>query len=156
LQHYPNWFAAKGASPMNRQDYLLAVLSAGGEQARFSPVQLQKLFFLLDREVPGFVGGPHFSFRPYDYGPFDKAVYHELDSMEPEGFVEQVGDGRYRKYMLTPDGFRRGRIALERLPNELQRYIAALSTWVRSLSFAQLVSEIYRRYPEMRANSVFQ
>jgi hypothetical protein len=141
---------------MNRQDYVLAVLSAGGEQARFSPVQLQKLFFLLDREVPRLVGGPYFNFQPYDYGPFDHAVYRELDAMEPEGLAEQVGDGRYRKYLLTPEGFLQGQATLEKLPAKLQQYIAALSKWIRSVSFAQLVSEIYRSYPEMKANSIFR
>lgn len=141
---------------MDRQEYILAVLSAGGEQAQFSPVQLQKFFFLLDREVPTFVGGPHFNFQPYDYGPFDKTLYHELELMEWQGAINRTGDGRYRRYMLTADGLQRGRAALESLPDELRRYIADLSRWIRSLSFSQLVSEIYRRYPEMKVNSVFQ
>ena len=141
---------------MNRQDYVLAVLSAGGEPAQFSPVQIQKLFFLLDREVSGLVAGPHFNFRPYDYGPFDQAVYQVLGVLAPEGLVDQIGQGTYRKYLLTPEGFLRGQAALAKLSPDVQRYIADLSKWTRSLSFSQLVSEIYRRYPEMRANSVFR
>lgn len=141
---------------MNRQDYVLAVLSAGGEQVQFSPVQIQKLFFLLDREVSNFVGGPHFDFQPYDYGPFDKAVYHDLGLMEPAGLVAQIGDGRYRKYMLTTVGFRRGQRVLANLSQELQSYIGSLSNWTRSVSFTQLVSEIYRLYPDMKTNSIFR
>ena len=36
---------------------------------------VQKLLFLLDREAAEIVGGPHFRFVPYNYGPFDKGVY---------------------------------------------------------------------------------
>jgi hypothetical protein len=35
-------------------------------------------------------------------------------------------------------------------------YIRQASEFVRSLSFTQLVSAIYKAYPEMRENSVFQ
>lgn len=141
---------------MDRGDYVLAVLSAGSEQARFSPVQVQKLFFLLDREVPDQVGGPYFSFQPYDYGPFDSKVYNELDRLELLSLVDRVGHGSYRNYLLTPEGIRRGQTALATLPEELRRYIGDLSKWTRSLSFNQLVSEIYRRYPDMKVNSVFK
>lgn len=141
---------------MNRQDYVISVLSAGGEQAQFSPVQLQKLFFLLDREVSDLVSGPHFDFQPYDYGPFDKTIYLDLAFLEADGRVEQTGGGRVRMYMLTTEGFHQGQAVLATLAPDLQEYIADLSNWIRSLSFTQLVSEIYRRYPDMKANSVFQ
>lgn len=153
-QYWPDSQSRRCA--MNRHDYILAVLSATGEQTQFSPVQVQKLFFLLDRELSGLVGGPHFDFQPYDYGPFDKNVYTLLGFMEVERLVDLIGGGRYRKYMLTSEGLRQGRSALAGLPHELQTYIADLSNWVRSLSFSQLVSEIYRLYPDMRANSVFR
>ena len=34
-------------------------------------------------------------------------------------------------------------------------YIKEVSKFVRALSFADLVSAIYKAYPEMKANSVF-
>lgn len=45
---------------------------------------------------------------------------------------------------------------LRQLPPKAQTYIERVSTFVRGLSFTQLVSAIYKAYPEMRANSVFQ
>jgi len=36
---------------MNRSEILLAGLAAGGENSTYTPVQVQKLFFLLDREA---------------------------------------------------------------------------------------------------------
>lgn len=64
---------------MYRQDLVLAALAAAGENAAFAPVQVQKFFFLIDREGAHLFGGPHFHFTPYDYGPFDSAVYEALD-----------------------------------------------------------------------------
>jgi hypothetical protein len=37
-------------------------LAAACENANLAPVQVQKLFFLLDREAASLIGGPHFSF----------------------------------------------------------------------------------------------
>ena len=53
----------------NEENLVLAALAAGGENATFSPVQVQKLLFVLDREASPHIDGPHFNFIPYDYGP---------------------------------------------------------------------------------------
>ena len=45
---------------MTRSEILLAGLAAGGENATYTPVQVQKLFFLLDREASVALGGPFF------------------------------------------------------------------------------------------------
>jgi hypothetical protein len=43
---------------MTRSEILLAGLAAGGENTTYTPVQVQKLFFLLDREAAAALGGP--------------------------------------------------------------------------------------------------
>lgn len=40
---------------MNRYQFILAALSPAGQQP-YSPVQVQKLFFLLDRNLPSEFG----------------------------------------------------------------------------------------------------
>jgi hypothetical protein len=72
---------------------VLAALAAGGENATYRPVQVQKLVFLIDREASRLVDGPHFGFQPYDYGPFDRAVYIELDSLHTQGLVNAQNTG---------------------------------------------------------------
>jgi uncharacterized protein len=47
---------------MDRQDLVLAALAAAGGNATFAPVQIQKFFFLIDREGAHLFGGPHFNF----------------------------------------------------------------------------------------------
>jgi uncharacterized protein len=53
------------------------------------------------------LGGKQFSFEPYDYGPFDRAVYSELKALAQQGFVTIVaapGAGK-RRYSLTAAGY---------------------------------------------------
>ena len=124
--------------------------------AHFAPVQVQKLFFLIDENAAPQVGGRLFSFQPYNYGPFDAEVYRELEALEAGGFVSiSPGPGGLRRYSLTPAGYDAGRNALEDLPGSIRTYLVDASRWVRSLSFPELVGAIYRAYPPMRENSIF-
>ena len=141
---------------LKRDVFMLAAMSSAGSDS-FSPVQVQKLFFLLDKNVAKQTGGPHFAFQPYDYGPFDKDVYGELDQLEEKGLVETIASGGNggRTYRLTNDGYRVGNEAFDGLGEPIQDYIGKTVHFVRTLSFAELVSAIYQAYPEMKKNSVF-
>ena len=69
-----------------RQKVVLAALAAERSSA-FAPVQVQKLFFLLDQNIAADFGGRQFNFEPYDYGPFDRAVYSELEALAQKELV---------------------------------------------------------------------
>lgn len=140
---------------VTRQELVLAALSAGGRGVWFEPVQVQKLFFLIDREISRDVGGPHFNFRPYDYGPFDSDVYTELERMEGTGLAH-IAAGYYRSYSLSEQGHARGAELLKGLPGRARDFITRAARWVNSLSFSQLVSAIYDKYPDMKAASIFR
>jgi hypothetical protein len=135
---------------------LAALLPAGG--VPHTPVQVQKLLFLVDRNLASLIGGPKFNFEPYHYGPFDLEVYSTLGELERQGLVEitQSHSGNWREYRLTPEGQSCAEAVRIRLDQRAQNYLEKASTFVRSLSFTDLVSAIYKAYPEMRARSVFQ
>jgi uncharacterized protein len=141
---------------MNRSEILLAGLAAGGENATYTPVQVQKLFFLLDREAAATLGGPFFKFVPYDYGPFDQSVYAGLDELARRNLASIQSTGRYRVYGLSQAGQVEGRRLLETINPAARDYVANVANWVRQLSFQQLVAAIYNKYPEMKVNSVFR
>ena len=141
---------------MTRSEILLAGLAAGGENATYSPVQVQKLFFMLDREASAALGGPFFKFAPYDYGPFDQAVYAELDDLARQNLASIQPNGRYRVYSLSQAGHIEGRRLLSALQPGVRDYVSNVAHWVRQLSFQQLVASIYNKYPEMKVNSVFR
>lgn len=139
-----------------RQTLVLAALYAGNGTSDLTPVQAQKLFFLVDREAAQLCEGPHFNFEPYDYGPFDRAVYGELDLLSMTGDVEVDWSGQHRVYRLTEAGLQNAQAAFTSLGAEAQDYLARAKDWVKSLSFRDLVSAIYAAYPDTKAKSIFQ
>lgn len=140
---------------MDKEAFVLMALAAGGEK-KYSPVQVQKLIFLLDDNIPDAVGGPHFDFQPYDYGPFDKEVYSVLKRLEGQTLVSILPTERgWNNYTLTPTGFEEGRKHFKSLSVKPRKYAEKLAQFVTTVSFSQLVSAIYSHYPEMKVNSVF-
>ena len=140
---------------MERKEFVLAALApAKGHVLR--PVQVQKLFFLIDREIPNEVDGPRFDFQPYDYGPFDSEVYSELRALAADGLVDILQDWNWSSYRLTVEGQEKAEKFFKTLSKKARDYIATVTEFVRGLSFTELVSAIYKAYPEMRANSAFR
>ena len=140
---------------MDREAFVLMALAAGGQNI-YSPVQVQKLLFLLDDNIPDAVGGPHFDFQPYDYGPFDKAVYKVLECLEGQKLASIIPTGGgWKNYTLTPTGFEEGRKHFDSMGAKVSQYAEKLAHFVTTASFSQLVSAIYSHYPEMKVHSVF-
>jgi uncharacterized protein len=141
---------------MKRQDVLLAIMGAADGRS-FSPVQLQKAVFLIDRNLRGvFEDNSHFNFAPYDYGPFDREVYVEASALASDEFASIAkGASGYSEYAVTDKGLPRAKELLQTLGEDQRAYVLLVVEWVRSLGFAKLVKSIYEAYPDMRANSVF-
>ncbi len=137
-----------------REIVLIGLAPANG--AIYTPVQVQKMFFLLDKNITNKIGGPFFDFQPYNYGPFDKGVYQVLEQLQKEGLVDIDFQYNWHVYKLTVEGQEEAESHLMELPKNIRDYIYIISEYVRSLSFTQLVKAIYQAYPEMRQNSVFQ
>lgn len=143
---------------MNKREIILAGMSTSGGEF-FTPVQVQKFFFLIDRLLGDKIEGPFFHFQPYDYGPFDVHVYEELESLEQDGLVIITKNpiNSMRCYSLTQKGQRKGEGLLEIEPlNHYKDYVLKLSEFIRSLSFKDLITTIYKDFPEMKVNSVFR
>ena len=83
---------------------VLLAMAAGGQATLFEPVRIQKLLFMMDREIPHLLGGPHFRFAPYRYGPFDQAVYQELESLRDAGLVDIAASADLTHLCLDPAG----------------------------------------------------
>ena len=114
--------------------------------------------FLLDRELPQiFDAQSRFEFRAYDYGPFDASVYHEIDRLRVAGLAAMaVEPGRsLRFYSATEEGGAAAEHLNGALNHDQRDFVSRVSAFVRQLSFSDLVSAIYRAYPEMRENSIF-
>jgi hypothetical protein len=144
--------------PLSRDQIALVVLALANG-APFTPVQVQKALFLAsDKAADAFDPRSRYDFQPYDYGPFDWQVYSDIEGLERLGLaqVNQQPGNRWRTYMATEAGVTEGRHLADRLSADQRGVLGKIANLVRSLSFNDLVSAIYRAYPHMRERSVFR
>ena len=142
---------------LTRQDWLLLALSKSPRGA-MSPVQLQKALFLFSQEVGGLIGAGLYSFEPYDYGPFDAAIYADLRRSMLEGRVRgEWSPGRsWKNYMLTGSGRNVVPTLEEEADPRLTDFLRRTVEWVTERSFSDLLRSVYAAYPEFAINSVFR
>lgn len=142
---------------MRRQDVTLIMLSLAEGKA-YTPVQIQKAVFILSDLAPSlFNADSTYNFEPYDYGPFDKSVYTDIEQMQREGLakIEAHPHRGWNTYSATVEGFNASEQFKQGLAKSMLDFLESVSEYVRRLSFRELVSAIYREYPQMRENSIF-
>ena len=146
-----------------RQNFILVGMVASEDfyPVRFTSVQVQKLFFLLDQKVRIELNEkPYFNFEPYDYGPFDKTVYEEVEKLAEHGYVEikyiHAYAGLRKEYNLTRSGIRVARDKTALYDENLKQIISdSVQRVLSHRSFKSLLMDIYQEYPKMRENSIF-
>ncbi|MBI2936524.1 MAG: hypothetical protein HYY31_06960 [Chloroflexi bacterium] len=142
---------------MKRQDFLLIAINAAGVTP-LTPVQLQKAMFLIFKAALPELPKPFYEFKPYNYGPFCKAIYEDAGALHREGLVHRFpsSEGNWLDTVITPLGQKRA-VKLElKLSKPSRDFVHAVLTWVQAQSFSVLVRKIYELYPEFQKNSVFQ
>jgi|SRR5215213_531235 len=142
---------------MERRYWPLLVIDDAGPTG-LSPVQLQKVLFLIGQNLANEVGKSYYKFVPYNYGPFDQRVYSDADILIRAGLVQsvQVAGRNWAYYTVTPEGHGVAYHARNtEVSPKMSGYITKVVKWAQSLSFAQLLSAIYKAYPQYKAKSVF-
>ncbi|HKN62538.1 MAG TPA: hypothetical protein VJW93_15255 [Candidatus Acidoferrales bacterium] len=142
---------------MENKEWTLLVLAAADGRP-ISPVQLQKSLFLLSKNLtPAQLQRRSlYEFQPYDYGPFDSAVYSDAESLSAAGLIAIESGGPARTYLPTTRGLEEARTIREGLDSVAAQYLEDVVNWVLRQSFGNLVRAIYKSYPDMRKNSVFR
>ena len=138
---------------MKRADLLLKIIAAADREP-LTPAQLQKVAFRVAMECSEYMPEDYYCFRKYDYGPFSAEIYQDAEQLEREGKIRTSihPRGGWREYAATVRGTN---TELADIPDAVSSVIVDIVTWARSLTFQQLIREIYRMYPEYRENSVF-
>ncbi len=141
------------------KDWMLLIIAEAGALP-VQPVQLQKSLFLIGRnlEKTDLATDNFYSFQAYDYGPFCGAVYDDAEILETERLIEiqRPPTTRYKLYSITPTGTTRADELRRKLSERALDYLSNVVKFTQSVSFNELVSAIYKAYPEMRENSVFK
>lgn len=151
------WYADGWLDMMHRKDWLLLAIAASGKKG-LSPVVMQKVLFLLGKQMPRAVGEGYYTFKPYNYGPFTTEIYTDASQLESDGLIVSVQQaGRsWSQLLLTPAGADVVNHIHETAPKDAISYLEKLVEWAIPLSFQDLVGHVYQLYPDMKQNSVFQ
>jgi len=143
---------------MDRRDWLLLLLGMSEPDGSHPPpvdrVRVMKCLFVLGETVEGVKDGDYYDFTPYNYGPFDSAVYRDADQLGVSGLIQDVKVNGSKAYLATPEGVERAKQLEKDHPKEAA-FLLKVRTWANRLPFAELLKAIYKRWPEQRANSVF-
>jgi uncharacterized protein YwgA len=143
---------------MRARDRLLLFLALDGAPRGLDPVRLQKGLFL-DAMAGGADTGEAYAFVPYNYGPMSAQIYSDLEDLVSEGLVTEVPvQGQsWSRYMATEKGMQAGKTLMSRQPSDqAAQRLYRIKKEVASKTFRSLLEDVYDRYPEYAANSVFR
>ena len=144
---------------VNRSDWIVLLLArdelhVDGPES-LDPVRIQKGMFLLSEIGPA---KALYSFRPYNWGPFSSDIYGDLDGLVRSGLVSQdTAPGRtWARYSLTESGRTAAHEIAEAAGNETVTWIGDMRRFLTERSFAQLLNDVYARFPDMATRSQFR
>lgn len=126
--------------------------------------RLQKLVFLMEQELnesTASLDSSDYNFIPYDYGPFSKGLYDDLDSLEEDGLIEveeePMTDGKVKYvYRLTDGGQKwvQNQLA-DSSANTTHSLASIIASEYNDMLLSDLIDEVYAEYPEYAENSVW-
>jgi uncharacterized protein YwgA len=136
---------------MHRKLLPLALMYVNDGEPIEGRTRLQKMVFLMQKELEqrdqsGAIG-LEYDFIPYDYGPFSKKLYDDLDAMIEQEFVEdaeeplQSGKVKYI-YEIEDDG--------EDLVDSEKK------TWSNAIAIFQLAQEVKEEYNFMLLSELIE
>jgi uncharacterized protein YwgA len=139
-------------SSISPKEWTLLVINYADKDG-LAPVKLQKTLFLLKQ---AYKFNKFYSFKPYNYGPFDIKIYEDVGELIEKGYVQKVSTNlSWSKYLITDEGSKIVHTLESRISKKQLSYVLKLVKWIEPLSFTTLITSIYKRYPRYRKNSVF-
>jgi uncharacterized protein len=140
----------EAAMQMKQRDWLLLLLDGG-----MDPIRIQKGMFLFAMES-GAPDSEVYQFEPYNWGPFSRTIYADLETLEAQGFIERVPviGATYARYRRTADGeAAAARLSSKANPEHLD-YLMDLRGKITKASFDRLLRAVYRQYPHYATRSM--
>ena len=119
------------------------------------PIRIQKALFYVSRD-PSVPAAEKYPFEPYNYGPYSRAIYADLDALVRQGLLQTTPSpsGRWRMFSLTSAGFARFDEIRRDAPPEWLLLASSVRKLVTSLSFTELLRRVYREFPDFAVNSI--
>lgn len=142
---------------MKKQDWLLIYLSLPSteETNLIDPIRIMKGLFLFKMKLRDRLDD-FYNYVPYLYGPCSFEVYNDLLGLRLTGLVDEYVRpfSRWSYYRLSERGQERAKTLLDAAPSDLLEELQTIKAKVTSLSFLNLLKEVYKQYPEYAKESV--
>lgn len=151
---------------MHRKLLPLALISANNGEPIEGRTRLQKMVFLMQKELEqrDQLGAIRleYDFIPYDYGPFSKGLYDDLDAMIDQEFVEdteeplQSGKVKYI-YEIEDDGEVLVDSEKETWSDAdaIMQLAQEIKEEYNNMLLSELIEYVYSEYPEYAEKSVY-
>ncbi|NUC74763.1 DUF4065 domain-containing protein [Haloterrigena sp. SYSU A558-1] len=151
---------------MHRKLLPLALMYADDGEPIEGRTRLQKLVFLMQKELEqreqsGMVGSAY-EFIPYDYGPFSKDLYDDLDAMINQQFVddteEPLRSGKVKYvYEIEDDGQTLVETESENRESvaEVVQVAQEIKEEYNDMLLSDLIEFVYSEYPDYAERSVY-
>jgi len=137
--------------PLTREDWLLSFLALPEGHYRADQLRTTKGMFLFSQKCPN---AKSYEFEPYDYGPFSRGLYSDLDRFVYEGVIRKIPmSGSRNVFELTSRGAEIAKLLLRDAPDDELTCLREIKKQVTSLNFSELLSWIYGEYPQYAVNS---
>jgi hypothetical protein len=133
-------------------DLLLLISDGATGDFDLDRIRLMKAAFLVMQKGPN-EWQDCFTFRPYDYGPFDRRVYVGRDRLIAAGLLASDPHARYDDYSVTDAGKARLAEIDDELGKDRADWVRNIGRWVTSRSFSSLIKSIYAAYPDYAEHS---
>jgi uncharacterized protein YwgA len=146
---------------IDRELLPLALLKANNGHEIEGRTRLQKMIFLIQQEADeeGLQLPGKYQYVPYDYGPFARGVYDDLDRLKAKNVIQEeqteMADGTIKyNYTLGSEAKKR----LDEVPEEAQERVTEKAQEIKSefndMPLPDLIDYVYSRYPDFAQNSV--
>ena len=137
-----------------KKKVLIELLAADGDSDSSKSIEgslkVMKSLFLAQRNS----GVEVFDFVPYRLGPCSFAVYDEMEELEERNLVKVEEDSHGDEiFELTEDGEEVASQIQGEIDDDLLNQIQEKKELVSGMSFEDLISYVYDKYPRMAKNS---
>ena len=150
---------------MHRKLLPIALMYVNDQEPIEGRTRLQKMVFLMQQRLNERSLTPlnsrDYEFIPYDYGPFSKELYDDLDTLITREFVkdaeEEFAPGKLKyEYYIGPDGS--GFVEDQQTSEDAQVILdlaREIKTEYNDVRLSDLIDDVYSEYPEYAENSIY-
>jgi DNA-binding PadR family transcriptional regulator len=142
---------------LERWDWLLLYLAYPGGKYEVDQLRAMKGMFLFTKDGPETVRNLY-NFSPYNYGPFDSAIYRDLERLEEEHLIrsEPTPGSNRRIFRMTTDGIDRSQELATAVSPAAAKELQAIKNFTTNRSFMDLCDAIYERFPAFASRSLIR